>query len=251
MDVDLDLFVRSELAQIRAAAQDSAASLADALRRLVALAGDLGSPELLEWAERELAGYGRVPGDEMPDYRLPPSPVVMDFVSRAGIAHGFAVTPYLVGDALYEEISQSQVRSGVRQLEAIAAGSEPLRLALPLQGELMRLIAGRLDQPVNIQRIYWTLPPHVILAVLDQIRTRLIKMLSTYTLAVRSAPPVEAAREALTVVVGPGATVNIPDGAHFALRTPRWRTAVAAAAWFVGTALTGLGAYFAWLQVSS
>lgn len=56
------------LAQDEDGALDSSTSLADTLRKCIALGGQAGSEELRDWARRELDGY-KVE-DELPEYRV-------------------------------------------------------------------------------------------------------------------------------------------------------------------------------------
>lgn len=70
--------------QIESDALDSSASLADALRKCVALGGRAGSADLRDWATRELTGY---PGTEVPEYRKIVAPIVID-----GIAGNMRIT---------------------------------------------------------------------------------------------------------------------------------------------------------------
>jgi hypothetical protein len=55
------------LREIEAGALDSWTPIADVLRKVIAIGGRYHSPELRDWASRELNGYG--PDDELPDYR--------------------------------------------------------------------------------------------------------------------------------------------------------------------------------------
>ena len=68
------------LEQIEDDALDSKKSVADALRKCIALGGRAGNEELREWASRELQGYEQP--DDVPDYRIVAAPIVIDGVGR-------------------------------------------------------------------------------------------------------------------------------------------------------------------------
>ncbi|TAL20164.1 MAG: hypothetical protein EPN99_09605 [Frankiales bacterium] len=77
------------LAQIEADVL-SDAPLAAALRKCVALGGQTGSPDLREWATRELRGY---PLAELPDYRKIPCPLYIDAIVGNSHQKGLQISP--------------------------------------------------------------------------------------------------------------------------------------------------------------
>jgi hypothetical protein len=64
------------IGEIERGALDSSVSLADTLRKCVALGGQTRSTELRDWASRELNGYK--PQDELPEWRKVTAPLQID-----------------------------------------------------------------------------------------------------------------------------------------------------------------------------
>lgn len=65
--------------QIEEDALDSKKSVADALRKCIALGGRAGSEELRSWASQELQGYQK--RDDVPEYRIIAAPIVIDGIA--------------------------------------------------------------------------------------------------------------------------------------------------------------------------
>jgi hypothetical protein len=128
------------LAEIEASALDSSISLGDVLRKVVALGGRAGSPELREWATKELHGYG--PGDELPDYRKIQAPLQLDAaLPFGGQVRGQPIStlelPDFARDAMSEPILLLQ---GVVELEKMAGDGDDSHLKLQ-DGRMQDLVA--------------------------------------------------------------------------------------------------------------
>lgn len=249
--------------QIEADALNSGASLADALRKCLALGGRAGSAELREWASQELTGY---PGDaELPEYRKIVAPIVIDgFTPNAHIT-GEQISVHDLPDVAQQaQVSEGiDLRQGVGELEHMVRGTEKggtIRLGLPGGALLAKLMTHQLQGSYRaVERVYWNVSPVAVAGVRDQIRTRLVALVAE----IRGAGGVdslsgETISSAVEVAVhGRARDIHIStaqsDGgpATIAPSTPEtrpwWRTATALWAFAVGLA-TIAAAVIAWLQ---
>lgn len=91
------------LGRIEEGALDPRRPLADTLRLCVALGGRAGSPDLRDWARKELDGYGA--DDDLPDYRVVTVPILIDGSNFHAIITGQQLAPSDVPDFAREEIS--------------------------------------------------------------------------------------------------------------------------------------------------
>jgi len=168
--------------QIERDALDGGASLADALRKCVALGGQAGSEDLRDWASRELQGYKGV--SDVPEYRTIVAPIVID-----GFAGNFRVTgeqisvhdlPEVAQESISEEVVISQGVGELEELIRVArAGGKSVRLGLPGGAELAKLMNSELRNRFRaVERIYWNVSPTVLVGVVDQIRNRLVALVA-------------------------------------------------------------------------
>lgn len=249
--------------QVESDVLDSSVSLADALRKCVALGGRAGSAELRDWATRELTGY---PGTEVPEYRKIVAPIVIDGISGnmriTGQQIGVHDLPGVAQEArLSEEIDLRQSVGELEHMVRRAEKGDPIRLGLPGAAMLAKLMTHEIGNSYQaVERIYWNVSPTAVVGVLDQIRTRLVALVAEIQAAAGSAdsPSEEAVTNAVEVAVygkardihintvqsGGGPATIAPSTSH---DRPWWRTTKAIWAFAVGLA-TIAAAAIAWLQ---
>ena len=251
--------------QIEQDALDSSASLADALRKCIALGGRAGSAELRDWATRELHGYEGLP--EVPDYRTVAAPIVIDGFSGDRHITGEQISVYDLPDFAQADISEEvTLRSGVGELEELIrsarAKGEPVRIGLPLGAGLARMMTAEFqDRFRAVERIYWSVSPTAVFGVVDQVRTRLVGLVAEVRAAASNpnSPSAEAVTNAVEVAIygkardihisaaqssGPGpATVTTPPAGD----RPWWRRTKVLWGIAVGLA-TIAGTVILWLQ---
>jgi AbiTii-like protein len=100
------------VAEIEKEAVDGGGSVAAALRKCLVLGGELRSPELREWASRELNGYEDE--DEVPAYRIVPATLKIDGSDMVKIVTGQTISP-----AHLPDFARDQVREELRFVSGI------------------------------------------------------------------------------------------------------------------------------------
>jgi hypothetical protein len=133
--------------QIEQDALDGSASLADALRKCIALGGHAGSAELRDWATRELEGHEGA--SEVPDYRTVAAPVVIDGLSGNLHITGEQISVFDLPDFARSPISEEVTfRQGVGELEELIrlarAKGEAVRIGLPKGAGLAKMMTDEL-----------------------------------------------------------------------------------------------------------
>jgi AbiTii len=251
--------------QVERDALDGRASLADALRKCVALGGQAGSEDLRDWASRELQGYEGV--SDMPAYRTIVAPIVID--GLAGNIHitGEQISVHDLPEVAQGSISEELViRQGVGELEelirAARAGGESVRLGLPGGAELAKLMTYEFPNRFRaVERIYWNVSPIVLVGIVDQIRNRLVALVAEVRAVAPdpASPSGEAVTNAVQVAVygkardihisapqasGPVSTAVVSASGE---DKPWWRRAKVLWSIAVGGA-TIVGVIIAWLQ---
>lgn len=194
--------------------------LADVLRKVVILAGQVGSVELRDWATWELRGYSGIDASDLPPYRQILAPILLDGISRGGMVQRqplpYAALPDFVRESMAEELP---VRQGVAELEAWSRQSEGIKLGLPgweIIAELMTSESG--DPHQRILAIYWSMEPVVAVGILDDIRTQVTARLTELVPATSSPGPDDSMAEEKDVAV------VVADNSQVApTRWQRWR----------------------------
>lgn len=157
--------------------------IADTLRKVMALGGQVGSTELREWASRELRGYSNS-GVELPGYRKPGAVIKANAVNPRFQITGQQISPQAfpegVREHIHEEVALGQ---GIGEIEAMArrAGEDggSVRLTLPGAQDLARLMDHEIGEPYqNITALYWDLGQTAIEGVVDQVRTTLVELVA-------------------------------------------------------------------------
>lgn len=251
------------LEQIEEDALDRNASVADALRKCIALGGRAGSAELREWAALELEGYGKdVP---IPDYRIVLAPILIDAVTGYTHIKGQQISEFDLPDAAQEAGLSETLKLGhsVDELEELARrgakADEVVRFGLPGGATLAKLMTAKLDDQF-IERIYWAVSPTTLFGVVGQVRTKLVHLVAEVRAAAGDArdPTAEEVTNAVSIAIyGQRArvTVNAAQAASGGTATlagdqpepPWWRRTKTLWA-FAGTLAGIIGVVIAWLE---
>ncbi|MBA2312951.1 MAG: hypothetical protein H0V97_09165 [Actinobacteria bacterium] len=254
--------------QVEEDALDSKRSVADALRKCIALGGRAGSEELRAWASRELQGYDKQ--EDVPEYRIIAAPIVIDGMTGNALVERQQISTHDLPDvAQNADISETlPLMSGIGELEELARRArekdEGVMLGLPGGATLAKLMTHEMGDPYRaVQRVYWNASPTAVFGVVDRVRTKLVELVAQIRSDTGSAadPPGDAVQNAVNVVIhekksrvtvntaqssGSGqATVSPPPE----ISPPWWRTTKAIWAFVVGAA--GIAAaVFAYLQLT-
>jgi AbiTii len=197
---------RGLLSQIEQGALDEKVPLATTLRRCVALGGQARSAELRAWASRELNGY-EAGDEELPDWRIVGAPLLLDAIVGRTIITGKQISPWelpkVARDVIMEECP---LRMGVAALESmLSRGEDYINLGPPGAADLVLLMNHENDNPLQqVQRVYWSISKTAITAVLDRIRTTLVKLVAELRAGMpddADIPDPELASHALNVAV--------------------------------------------------
>jgi AbiTii len=220
------------LQEIDEEAPDHRAPIADVLRKAIALGDKAGSAELRDWATHELLGYAH--GDELPQYRRIAAPLHMDTRPVRGRALSPIELPSFAQDAVTNIV---RLRKGIAEIEGLAGEcllGDLVRIEPRGSQELVSYMNSQPKWSGRIERIYWSVSPAVLLAVVDQVRTTLTILVAEINATMpegTTTPPAEVATNAVNVAVtgkrnkikflarqanGPSTTTS-PDE-----RPPRW-----------------------------
>ena len=188
------------IGQIQNDALDESVALATALRKCLVLGGESGSRQLLEWATRELEGYG--PQDNLPGYRVIHAPLFVD-----GIAGGYKVTHQQfpassIPDFAREAVSERlELRYAIGALEAMLGNAE-IMLQPPHASDLARYMNAQAG--TQIVSLYWGVAHSEVRGVVDQVRTALTRLVVELRANVPDGdaiPSAEDANQAVNVIV--------------------------------------------------
>jgi hypothetical protein len=154
------------LEQIEDDALDSRKSVADALRKCIALGGRAGSEELRGWASRELQGYQKP--DDVPEYRNIAAPIVIDGVAGYNYITGQPISAHDLPEPVQEAGTSETLRltSGIGELEEMARRAtekdKAVKLGLPQGALIAKWMTHQIGEPdiTSVQRVYWNASPH-------------------------------------------------------------------------------------------
>ncbi len=143
----------------RGGALDSRTPIADVLRKVIALGGRYHSPELRDWASRELNGYG--PDDELPDYRKLSAPLQIDaLLPSGGRWKGRPVSVYELPEFCRDTLSQGiQLVNGIAEIERMAAKDNALQLQASIMPDLVAYMNSSGKYEAQIIRLFWSRRP--------------------------------------------------------------------------------------------
>lgn len=196
------------LEQIEEDALDSRRSMADALRKCIALGGRSNSDALRAWANQELQGYNKP--EDVPGYRIIAAPIVIDGVAGYNVITAQPFSSFDLPQEIRDQgISESlRMTHGIGELEEMARRAtekdEPIRLGLPRGDLVAKWLTHKFGEPdfTSVQRIYWSASPTSVFGVVDQVRTMLVEFVAEIRSETGSAqdPPREAVQNAVNLV---------------------------------------------------
>ncbi|MFR9777309.1 hypothetical protein ACL02O_14785 [Micromonospora sp. MS34] len=192
--------------EIERGALDSGVSLADTLRKCVALGGQTRSAELRDWASRELNGYG--PDDELPAWRTVAAQILMDGMNARYRVKRQQISAFDLPDFAREHVKEEvPLRGGVGELEAALRHADGglVCLGIPGGSTMVKYINRKMNNPFQaVERIYWGVSEASILGVLDRTRTALTALVAELRDGMpddADKPSAEAANQAVQFVV--------------------------------------------------
>lgn len=164
--------------EIEAEAVEGGGSISAALRKCLVLGGELRSPELREWASRELNGYE----DEhtLPSYRVVPATLKIDGSDMVKIVTGQQISPRqlpdFARDGIHEEL---RFVSGIGKLEQLISTADQGDLAFSVPGgaDLAAYMTSMSDYSA-IHRVYKTTHVSELLGIVDAVRVRLVELVA-------------------------------------------------------------------------
>ncbi len=190
------------IAEIEAEAVDGGGSVASALRKCLVLGGELGSPELREWASKELNGYPDP--DQLPPYRTIPATLKVDGSDMVKIVTGQEISrmqlPEFARDLIQERLV---IDSGIGKIEDLLSSTEGREVAYSIPGgaDLAAYMTAETDFS-TVHRIYKTTHVSELLGIVDAVRVRLVELVAELRAAeVHGEITPDAADQAVSVAV--------------------------------------------------
>jgi len=156
------------------------------LRKCVALGGQSGSGALQTWASKELKGYA--PADGLPDYRLIPAFICMDYTVPTATIKGEQISvlqlPKAVHDNIIEEVAvQVSLTEIVEAANAAIADGEAVKISLPFSSAIIPLmnaeyVAAHPGALRKVNAVYWAVNAASFLAIPDVVRTTAVELVA-------------------------------------------------------------------------
>lgn len=188
----------------------SGVSISDVLRKLIILGGRVGSPELRDWAARELNGYLGA-DDDLPAYRSVGAPILADAVTGMSVVKGQRIGPESIRDYVGDAIGETaDLRDGIGRIEAMVLQAEAsekgaVDLSLPLSTQLAAMLDQASGNPhQHINALYWSVSVVSLRGIVDAVRTKLAGLVGELRAATppgEVVPPPGAAAQAVNVVI--------------------------------------------------
>lgn len=164
--------------EIEKEAVDGGGSVAAALRKCLVLGGELQSPELREWASRELNGYEDE--DEVPPYRIVPAALKIDGSDMVKIVTGQDISPAHLPDFARDQVREElRFVGGIGKIEEMIATAEHGTIAFSVPGgsDLAAYMTSQSEYSA-IHRIYKTTHVSELAGIIDGVRVRLVELVA-------------------------------------------------------------------------
>ncbi|WP_315092789.1 hypothetical protein [uncultured Cellulomonas sp.] len=181
-------------------------SLTALLREVLVLGGQTGSQELVDWARRELDGYGR--DDSLPGYRRVSVPLLMDGVTHNAHVKGQALAPFRLPDFARDHVTNElDLRMSISEIEHLAKVTprgDVVRLAPPGADDLVVYMNDMGNWNGHVERIYWAASPVVFIGIVEGVRTSLVSLTAQMELIKAPdaiVPSSEATSDSVSVVI--------------------------------------------------
>lgn len=228
----MDAYVGQLLDEIQLDALNDEVSINAVLRKCLALGGQSGSGALQTWASKELKGYA--PGDELPDYRVVPAFIRIDYVVPAATVKGEQISvlqlPEAARDKIFEEVSvRFSLTEIVEAANAAVADGEAVKISLPLASVIIPLmnseyVTAHPGARRKIEALYWAVSPATFLAIPDVVRSTTVELVAKMRPLTKKASSKNLSKEVDRAV---NITLNGNDNIlHIAQPTITWRTLI-------------------------
>jgi hypothetical protein len=196
------------LDEIQQDALDATKPLNDVLRKCVALGGEAGSEALRSWATRELKGYG--PDDTVPDYRIIPATIQMDYMTPGAIFKGEQISALQLPAQAREKIKEEvEVRVPLAEIVDVAitarARDEAVKFSLPVSSAMVPIMNAEYasEHPSarrKITSVYWAVHSGTCLSIADVVRTTVVEPVASLRPISESISATSGGKEADKVV---------------------------------------------------
>jgi len=166
------------IAEIEREAVDGGGSVAAALRKCLVLGGELRSPELREWASRELNGYESE--DDLPSYRIVPATLKIDGSDMVKIVTGQDISPSQLPDFARDQVREElRFVSGIGKIEEMITTAEDGTIAFSVPGgsDLAAYMTSQADNSA-VHRVYKTTHVSELAGIVDGVRVRLVELVA-------------------------------------------------------------------------
>jgi hypothetical protein len=159
-------------------------SIADTLRKLVALGGQAGSTALRDWASHELRGYLGTDVDELPAYRRPGAAIFVNVTRINARITGQQISPRQLPEGVREHVDEViPLTASIGEIEAMLerarANGGHIHMTLPGAQDILTLMNHQIGDPSQqITEIYWSVSEPALAGVIDQVRTTLVELVA-------------------------------------------------------------------------
>ncbi|WP_105680130.1 hypothetical protein [Cronobacter dublinensis] len=155
----------------------SSQELTDSLLKAKILLYSIGKKELAVWVNNELTGYPEE--SALPDYRVLSARILIDANGNNRVYTGFQLPLSHLGDDDYKEAMTSKAFLSISQIEDLVRNSTSDRVVTqPLPLEQGWYYGGKaVDRSYEITKVYKEIPLHSFIAILVQVRSRLLDFL--------------------------------------------------------------------------
>lgn len=200
------------LDEIERAAVDADGDIAVALRKCLILGGTLRSPELRDWATRELRGYEDA--DAVPPYRIVPAQLVLDGADVVKMVKGQEISPAQLPDFARDDISEQldmtqpigKIEDTIRDVRRRQANDGTIAYGIQHGSSLAAYMTHEARQRgdfTTIQRIYKTTHVTELVGIVEQVRVRLTELIAELRAGMHDGALTEGeARHAVSVAIG-------------------------------------------------
>ena len=179
--------------------------MADVLRKVIAWGSRYHSPELRDWASRELNGYGK--DDQLPDNRMIRAPIQLDGVlSLGGSIRGRPVSVMELPEFARDEMGEPMpLTHGSGEIERLAKDTDHIQL----QDHSMQILVSYMNKVGalkggQVMSLYWSVHPTALAGVVDRVRTALVALVAELSASIppgADVPALEFAASSVPFIV--------------------------------------------------
>ena len=163
----------SLLREIQTDVIDSKSDVASLLRKCKVLAARLSSAKFGAWLDNELSGYKS--NDDLPDYRILRVPSKGNFLGPFGAQLRNAEIPMsCIPKKHQENISHSYLHIPVASIEALIEKSDEGSIQERWNRDFVLSVSEKIYENMNCMEAWKELPVSSLIAILDEIRNRVL-----------------------------------------------------------------------------